>query len=263
MAGATYPTMAQPSTARVRDHGDGTYEVAIGATDLGTGARTILTQIAADALAVPVDRIRIRIGDSDLPHASVAGGSSGSASWGWAVTGACRELRSSGRAEVTFDSTELVAAQGKDGRHAFGAHFAEVRVDAVTGEIRVSRLFGMYAAGRILNARTARSQFLGGMIMGMGMALHEEGVLDPALGAWVNHDLAEYHIPAHADVESIDADWLDEHDDQINPMGSKGIGEIGIVGSPAAIVNAVWHATGVRIRDLPARLDKILPHLPA
>ena len=263
VAGATYPTMAQPSTARVRDHGDGTYEVAIGATDLGTGARTILTQIAADALAVPVDRIRIRIGDSDLPHASVAGGSSGSASWGWAVTGACRELRSSGRAEVTFDSTELVAAQGKDGRHAFGAHFAEVRVDAVTGEIRVSRLFGMYAAGRILNARTARSQFLGGMIMGMGMALHEEGVLDPALGAWVNHDLAEYHIPAHADVESIDADWLDEHDDQINPMGSKGIGEIGIVGSPAAIVNAVWHATGVRIRDLPARLDKILPHLPA
>jgi xanthine dehydrogenase YagR molybdenum-binding subunit len=99
------------------------------------------------------------------------------------------------------------------------------------------------------------------MIMGMGMALHEEGVLDPAMGDWVNHDLAEYHIPAHADVEWIDAAWLDEEDDQINPMGSKGIGEIGIVGSPAAILNAIWHATGVRIRDLPARLDKILPHL--
>src|SRR3954469_18760747 len=104
----------------------------------------------------------------------------------------------------------------------------------------------------------ARSQFLGGMIMGMGMALHEEGVLDPAMGQWVNHDLAEYHIPAHADVEWIDAAWLDEQDEQINPMGSKGIGEIGIVGSPAAIVNAVWHATGIRVRDLPVRLDKLL-----
>jgi xanthine dehydrogenase YagR molybdenum-binding subunit len=250
--------MAQPSTARVRVLDGVGFEVAIGAADIGTGARTILTQIAADALGVPVGQVRMRIGDSTLPRASVAGGSSGSASWGWAVTGACRELRDSGRDEVTFDSTELVEQQSKDGRHAFGAHFAEVRVDDVTGEVRVSRLFGMYAAGRILNPRTARSQFLGGMIMGMGMALHEEGVLDPAMGEWVNHDLAEYHIPAHADVESIDAAWLDETDDQINPMGSKGIGEIGIVGSPAAIVNAVWHATGIRVRDLPVRLDKLL-----
>ncbi|MFI5909408.1 xanthine dehydrogenase family protein molybdopterin-binding subunit [Dactylosporangium sp. NPDC051541] len=258
VAGATYPTMAQPSTARARARADGGFEVAIGAADLGTGARTILTQIAADALGVPVERVRIRIGDSTLPKASVAGGSSGSASWGWAVTGACRRLRETGGDEATFDTTELVERQEKEGRHAFGAHFAEVRVDAVTGEVRVSRLFGMYAAGRILNPRTARSQFLGGMIMGMGMALHEEGVLDEAIGAWVNHDLAEYHIPAHADVESIDAAWLDERDEQINPMGSKGIGEIGIVGSPAAIVNAVWHATGVRVRDLPVRLDKLL-----
>jgi xanthine dehydrogenase YagR molybdenum-binding subunit len=258
VAGATYPTMAQPSTARARAVDDGTFEVAIAATDLGTGARTILTQIAADALGVPVERVRIRIGDSTLPKASVAGGSSGSASWGWAVTGACRELRASGRSETTFDTSEQVRQQEKEGRHAFGAHFAEVRVDAVTGEVRVSRLFGMYAAGRILNPRTARSQFLGGMIMGMGMALHEEGVLDPAMGEWVNHDLAEYHIPVHADVEEIDAAWLDEQDDQINPMGSKGVGEIGIVGSPAAIVNAVWHATGIRVRDLPVRLDKLL-----
>ncbi|MEV4274480.1 xanthine dehydrogenase family protein molybdopterin-binding subunit [Actinoplanes xinjiangensis] len=263
VAGATYPTMAQPSTARVRALPDGTFEVAIGATDLGTGARTILAQIAADALDVATERVRIRIGDSTLPRASVAGGSSGSASWGWAVTGACRSLRDTGRDEVTFDSTELVQRQEKEGRHAYGAHFAEVRVDAVTGEVRVSRLFGMYAAGRILNARTARSQFLGGMIMGMGMALHEEGVLDPAMGEWVNHDLAGYHVPVHADVESIEAAWLDETDDRINPMGSKGIGEIGIVGSPAAIVNAVWHATGIRIRDLPVRLDKILDGLPA
>jgi xanthine dehydrogenase YagR molybdenum-binding subunit len=261
VAGAIYPTMAQPSTARVRTLPDGRYEVAVAATDLGTGARTILTQIAADELGVPVDRIRIRIGDSTLPMASVAGGSSGSASWGWAVTGACRELRRSGRDEAVYDSTEEVQQQEKDGKHAYGAHFAEVRVDADTGEVRVSRLFGMYAVGRILNPRTARSQFLGGMTMGMGMALHEEGVLDPATGDWVNHDLAEYHVPAHADVESIEADWLDEPDRAVNPMGSKGIGEIGIVGSPAAIVNAVWHATGVRVRDLPVRLDKLLPHL--
>ncbi|MCO8270812.1 xanthine dehydrogenase family protein molybdopterin-binding subunit [Actinoplanes sp. TRM 88003] len=261
VAGATYPAMVQPSTARASRLPSGDYEVSIAATDLGTGARTILTQIAADALEVPVAQVRVRIGDSTLPMASVAGGSSGSASWGWAVTGACRALRSSSASSATFDSSELVAQQEKDGKHAFGAHFAEVRVDAVTGEVRVTRLFGMYAAGRILNPRTARSQFRGGMIMGMGMALHEESVLDPAMGAWVNHDFAEYHIPAHADLESVEAEWLDEQDDQLNPMGSKGIGEIGIVGSPAAILNAVWHATGVRIRDLPARLDKILPYL--
>ncbi|BBH69062.1 xanthine dehydrogenase [Actinoplanes sp. OR16] len=261
VAGATYPTMAQPSTARVRKRDDGRFEVSIGAADIGTGARTILTQIAADALSTDASAIDIRIGDSSLPKASVAGGSSGSASWGWAVTGACRELLASGGDEAVFDTTDLIQQQETDGRHAFGAHFAEVRVDAVTGEVRVSRMLGMFAAGRILNPRTARSQFLGGMIMGMGMALHEEGVLDPAFGEWVNHDLAEYHIPAHADVEHLEADWLDEHDDQINPMGSKGIGEIGIVGSPAAIVNAVWHATGIRVRDLPVRLDKLLPDL--
>ncbi|MFI1990482.1 xanthine dehydrogenase family protein molybdopterin-binding subunit [Actinoplanes sp. NPDC020271] len=263
MAGATYPAQAMPSTARVRALGGDEYEVAIAAADLGTGARTILAQIAADELDVPVDQIHIRIGDSTLPQASVAGGSSGSASWGWAVTGACRELRSAGgtRDEATFDTTESVQQQKED-RHASGAHFAEVRVSTVTGEIRVSRLFGMFDGGRILNPRTARSQFLGGMIMGMGMALHEESVLDPAQGTWVNHDLAEYHIPTHADVEWIDAAWLDAPELDLNPMGSKGIGEIGIVGSPAAILNAIFHATGVRIRSLPARLDKLLPHLP-
>ncbi|MEU8231590.1 xanthine dehydrogenase family protein molybdopterin-binding subunit [Actinoplanes sp. NPDC048967] len=261
VAGATYPTMAQPSTARVRARPDGRYDVAVAATDIGTGARTILTQIAADELGVPVDRVRVRIGDSTLPKASVAGGSSGSASWGWAVTGACRELRRSGNDEAVYDSTEEVQQQEKDGKHAYGAHFAEVRVDADTGEVRVSRLFGMYAVGRVLNPRTARSQFIGGMTMGLGMALHEEGVLDPAMGDWVNHDLAEYHVPVHADIESVEAAWLSEDDRAVNPMGSKGIGEIGIVGSPAAIVNAVRHATGIRVRDLPVRLDKLLPYL--
>ncbi|OJF13495.1 xanthine dehydrogenase family protein molybdopterin-binding subunit [Couchioplanes caeruleus] len=261
VAGATYPSSVMPSVARVRREPDGAVEVSIAAADLGTGARTILTQIAADELRLPPERVRVRIGDSTLPRASVAGGSSGSASWGWAVTGACRELRDSGRDEATFDTTELVERQDTEGKHAYGAHFAEVRVDADSGEVRVSRLFGMYAAGRILNPRTARSQFIGGMTMGMGMALHEEGVLDPAMGEWVNHDFAGYHVPVHADVEWIDAAWLDEADDDLNPMGSKGIGEIGIVGSPAAIVNAVWHATGVRVRDLPVRLDKLLPQI--
>ncbi|MBM2623117.1 xanthine dehydrogenase family protein molybdopterin-binding subunit [Actinoplanes sp. LDG1-06] len=262
VAGATYPAMIQPSSARARRQPDGDVEVSIAAADLGTGARTVLTQIAADALGLPYDRVRVRIGDSTLPQASVAGGSSGTASWGWAVTGACRALRESGGLdEATFDSTALVEKLNQEGKHAFGAHFAEVRVDAVTGEVRVSRLYGMYAAGRILNPRTARSQFIGGMIMGMGMALHEESVLDPAMGTWVTHDFAEYHVPVHADVESIEAEWLDDPDEGLNPMGSKGIGEIGIVGSPAAILNAIHHATGIRVRDLPARLDKLLPSL--
>jgi xanthine dehydrogenase YagR molybdenum-binding subunit len=261
VAGATYPTMAQPSSARVRAAGDDRYDVAVAAADIGTGARTVLTQIAADALGVPVDAVTVHIGDSTLPAASVAGGSSGTASWGWAVTEACRELLDSGKPEVTVDTADPIGRQQQDGKYAFGAHFAEVRIDVDTGEIRVSRLFGMYAVGVVLNPRTARSQFIGGMTMGMGMALHEEGVLDPATGDWVNHDLAEYHVPAHADVEWIDADWIAERDGELNPMGSKGIGEIGIVGSPAAIVNAVWHATGVRVRDLPVRLDKLLPYL--
>jgi xanthine dehydrogenase YagR molybdenum-binding subunit len=261
VAGATYPTYTQPSSARARALDDGRFEVAIAASDIGTGARTVLTQIAADALGVGVGDVAIRIGDSTLPRASGAGGSSGSSSWGWAVTEACRELRDSGKPEVTVDTTDAIKKLPTEGKHAFGAHFAEVRVDVDTAEVRVSRLFGMYGVGTVLNPRTARSQLIGGMTMGMGMALHEEGVLDPAMGDWVNHDFAEYHVPAHADVEWIDADWVTEEDGELNPMGSKGIGEIGIVGSPAAIVNAVWHATGVRVRDLPVRLDKLLPYV--
>jgi xanthine dehydrogenase YagR molybdenum-binding subunit len=213
-----------------------------------------------------MERVTVKIGDSALPKASIAGGSSGSASWGWAIDGACRKLRKlidegaipADGLEAEYDTSEDIKKHGKEGKHSFGAHFAEVRVDADTGEVRVSRLYGMYAVGKILNARTARSQFIGGMTMGMGMALHEEGVLDPAGGDWVNHDLADYHVPAHADVESIEAEWLEEEDEKVGPLHAKGIGEIGIVGSPAAIVNAVWHATGVRVRDLPVRLDKLL-----
>ena len=134
---------------------------------------------------------------------------------------------------------------------AYGAQFAEVAVHADTGEIRVPRLLGMFAAGRILNPTLARSQFLGGMVWGLSMALHEQSVVDPRFGHVINHDFAGYHIAAHADVREMTAEWIDEDDPYVNPMGAKGIGEIGIVGTAAAIANAVYHATGVRVRDLP------------
>lgn len=151
-----------------------------------------------------------------------------------------------------------VQAETRLARYAFGAQFAEVRVDPMTGEVLVSRLLGVFAAGRIINAKTARSQLIGSMTMGLGMALHEESVLDPRFGDYVNHDLATYHIPVNADVEEIEAVCIDDHDPDVNPIGAKGIGEIGIVGTAAAIANVVHHATGIRIRDLPIRPDKII-----
>jgi xanthine dehydrogenase YagR molybdenum-binding subunit len=142
--------------------------------------------------------------------------------------------------------------------HAFGAQFAEVRVHADTGEVRVPRLLGVFDAGRIINPTLARSQLLGGMTWGLSMALFEHGVRDPRFGHLVNHDLAGYHVAAHADVGAIEVHWLDEPDPHTNPMGSKGIGELGIVGTAAAIANAVHHATGIRVRDLPITLDRLV-----
>ena len=139
--------------------------------------------------------------------------------------------------------------------HAFGAQFAEVRVDADTGELRVPRLVGVFGVGRVINPKTARSQLAGGMVMGLSMALHEESVPDLVAGGYVNHDLAGYHIATQADVGDIEVAWIDEDDPHLNPMGAKGVGEIGIVGTAAAVANAVHHATGVRVRDLPIRLD--------
>jgi xanthine dehydrogenase YagR molybdenum-binding subunit len=142
--------------------------------------------------------------------------------------------------------------------HAFGAQFAEVRVHADTREIRVPRLLGVFAIGRVINPRTAGSQLTGAMTMGLSMALHEEGITDPRFGHIINGDLAGYHIAACADAQDIQATWIDEHDPHYNPMGAKGAGEIGIVGVAAAIANAVHHATGIRIRDLPITPDKLL-----
>lgn len=271
VAAATYPVLVQPSTAEARALPDGTFVVRVNATDIGTGARTVLAQVAADTLGVPLDRVRTEIGDSDLPSASLAGGSSGTASWGWAVHDACTRL--AGRLggltgqlpgegiAAHADTTGRANAESPYSRHAFGAHFAEVTVDSVTGEVRVRRMLGVFAAGRILNARTARSQFIGGMIMGLGMALTEGSTMDAAFGDFTESDLASYHVPAHADVPAVEAHWIDEHDGHLNPMGSKGIGEIGNVGSAAAIGNAVHHATGVRFRELPLTPDKVLAGL--
>jgi xanthine dehydrogenase YagR molybdenum-binding subunit len=258
VASSTYPAYMAPGRASVRVAGDD-YVVEIAASDIGTGARTVLTQIAADALEVPFDRVRVEIGDSALPRAGLAGGSMGTSSWGAAITLACEKLRADGSAqEASADSAEYVANRGDFARYAFGAQFAEVRVDVASGEVRVQRMLGVFAAGRIINPRTARSQFLGGMTMGVSMALHEESVMDGRFGDYLNHDLAQYHVTACADIESIEAHWVDEHDEHLNPMGSKGIGEIGIVGTAAAVANAVFHATGKRVRDLPIRLDRVL-----
>jgi xanthine dehydrogenase YagR molybdenum-binding subunit len=257
VASATYPVVVAPSTASAEALADGTFHVRVNATDIGTGARTVLAQVAAEQLGVPLDAVRIDIGSSDLPSASLAGGSSGTASWGWAVHKACRELRASGGGIATVDTTSDVQAQEDYARHAFGAVFAEVQADTVTGEVRVRRMLGVFAAGRILNPRTARSQFLGGMTMGLGMALTEHSTLDPATGRFIEADLAGYHVPACADVPDIAVDWLHEDDPYLNPVGGKGIGEIGIVGTPPAIANALHHATGIRCRELPLTPDRV------
>jgi xanthine dehydrogenase YagR molybdenum-binding subunit len=257
VAASTYPAYRSPAQASVRREGD-RFDVRIAAADIGTGARTVLAQIAADALGVPVDRVRMEIGDSALPRAGVAGGSMGTASWGTAVVRACERLLETGGDEAHADTTDEVKAQAPRARHGFGAQFVEAWVDPATGEVRVERMLGVFAVGRIINAKTARSQFIGGMTMGIGMALMEESIMDERFGDFVNHDLADYHVPVSADVRSIDAVWLDERDDDLNPMGSKGIGEIGIVGAAAAVANAVHHATGIRVRDLPIRLDKLI-----
>ena len=192
----------------------------------------------------------------------------GTSSWGTAIVEAARKLRTRLHDEyggvVPPQGLEEIDEVGDNpeaqhfSMHSYGAQFAEVRVNIDTGEVRVPRLFGVFAVGRIINAKTARSQLLGGMTMGLSMALHEESILDPRFGDYVNHDFAEYHIATNADVGEVDVSWIDEDDAYINPMGAKGIGEVGIVGTAAAIANAVYNATGIRIRDLPITLDKLL-----
>ena len=258
VAASTYPVYRSPSKATARFEPDGSYTVEIAATDIGTGARTVLTQIAADALGVDPEQVRLEIGDSDFGQAAIAGGSMGTASWGTAVVRACEALLAQGEGEVSVHTGDEIKAQAQLSRHAFGAQFVEVRVDADSGEIRLPRVLGVFGVGRVINPKTARSQFIGGMTQGLGMALQEESVMDRGFGDYLNHDLAQYHVPVNADIEDIEAAWIDEDDGELNPMGSKGIGEIGIVGTAAAVANAVFHATGKRVRELPIRLDRVL-----
>ncbi len=264
VASATYPCFSQAGSAASIQYGPGEhYAVRIGAVDIGTGSWTALTQIAADALDCPVAAIRLEIGDTRLPFATVEGGSMGITCWGSAIVAAARAFREEHGAQPAEGAQTTAAMQeNPDSKrfslHSFGAHFAEVHVHADTGEIRVPRMLGVFSAGRIINPRTARSQFIGGMTMGVSMALLEVSIMDPRFGHVVNHDFAEYHIASNADIADLDAIWLDEHDAHANPMGSRGIGEIGIVGAAAAIVNAAWHATGIRVRELPLTPDKFL-----
>ncbi|MEU1672107.1 xanthine dehydrogenase family protein molybdopterin-binding subunit [Streptomyces roseifaciens] len=267
-AAASFPVMARPSTAAVTAEADGTFTVRISAADIGTGARTALTQVAADALETGPDRVRVRIGDSDFGPAMIAGGSMGTRSWAWAITAAAAALRERlapgadvppQGITVRSDTTAAVDALPPKERHSFGAQFAEVAVDAGTGEVRVRRMLGVFAAGRIVNPLTARNQFVGGMTWGISMALHEEAVRDRASGGHYGADLAGYHVATHADVPHIEADWIDDPaPDPDDPVGINGIGEIGVVGAAAAVANAVWHATGVRHRSLPIRPDRVI-----
>jgi xanthine dehydrogenase YagR molybdenum-binding subunit len=305
MATSVYPARRSPASALARLNADGTVLVEAGSQDLGGGTYTIMTQIAADALGVPVSLITFRLGDTRYPETPVSGGSQTAATTGTAVDSAARALRlkifelatadprlsvsgakvedlSIANGEIAMRGSgrsltirDLVSGTGQPyieaqastkagdevkqySMFSFGAQFAEVRVDADLGQIKVSRMVGAFAAGKILNAKTARSQFIGGMIWGISFALYEHTAYDERLGRIVNNNLAEYHVPVNADVGTIDVLWIDEPDWHVSPIGAKGIGEIGITGAAAAIVNAVYDATGKRIRDLPITPDKLL-----
>ena len=295
MSTATRDVAFVKAKAEVTFNPDGTLVARTAMTDLGTGTYTVLTQIAAAMLGLPVAKVTVLIGDSSYPEAPGSGGSFGAQSSGSALYAACEDLRAKlaraagiDPAAARFENERLVGGgvsrtlveiangQAMEGAgeiapgklmkeyslHSYGAHFAEVGVDRDTGEVRMRRMLGIFSAGRILNEKTARSQLLGGMTMGLGAALMEEAVLDTRTGLFVNKDLAEYHVPAHADVPAIEVILVPQLDAMSSPIKSKGVGELGICGAGAAVANAVYSACGVRVRDYPVTLDKIIEAMP-
>jgi len=308
MAAAIRGNFLLPAKCSFSVDADGVITVRQGMTDIGTGTYTVLAQIAAETLGVPLKDVRVEIGDSELPPAPGSGGQFGAATAGSAALAAGMNLRKAiaelaaadpgsplngGPAEeVTFEDgvvaignrseriATLIARAAPAGltvegeirpaadarnwsQHTYGAHFCEVGVDPVTGETRVRRMLGVFAAGRILNRKTARSQLTGGMIWGVGAALTEGNAVDPRYGSLINQDLAQYLVPVQADIGELDAIMLDEVDDKANPMGIKGVGELGISGAGAAVANAIYNACGVRVRDYPITPDKLLAGLVA
>jgi xanthine dehydrogenase YagR molybdenum-binding subunit len=295
VAAAFRNNINEKSAARVRLDRNGLVTVETDMTDIGTGSYTIIAQTAAEMLGVPIERIDVRLGDSRFPVSAGSGGQWGANSSTSGVYAACAALRTAICEKLGLDPADAVFDKGKvqsggksialvkaaaDGdlvaedmmeygdlaekfqQSTFGAHFVEAAVDAATGEIRVRRMLAVCAAGRILNPKAARSQVIGAMTMGVGAALMEELAIDKRFGFFVNHDLAGYEVPVHADIPSQEVIFLDETDPTTSPMKAKGVGVLGICGVAAAVANAVYHATGVRVRNYPVTLDKFIDKLP-
>lgn len=296
MAGAIRGAPISRAGARLRLDRHGIVTVETDMTDIGTGSYTIVQQTAAEMMGVPLDKVVAKLGDSSFPETPGSGGQQGAPSVTAGVYAACMKLREAVAQRLGFNGVDAEFADGEvrsgnrsvpiaraadDGdlvvedsiefgdlarRYAiqtFGAHFAEVGVNAFTGEIRVRRMLAACAAGRILNPKTARSQVIGGMTMGIGAALMEEMAVDKRLGFFVNHDLAGYEVPVHADIPHLEVLFVEEVDPAISPVKAKGVGELGLTGVAPAVANAVYNATGVRVRDYPITLDKLLDRLPA
>jgi xanthine dehydrogenase YagR molybdenum-binding subunit len=295
MAAAFRDNLDMKSAARVRIDSRGVVTVETDMTDIGTGSYTIIAQTAAEMMGVPLEKVVVRLGDSTFPVSSGSGGQWGGNSSTAGVYAACVKLREAVAQKLGFNSADTIFADGqvrsgnrsvplaqaagerglvaedvmeygdldkKYQQSTFGAHFVEVGVDAATGEIRVRRMLAVGASGRILNPKTARSQMIGAMTMGVGAALMEELAIDKRAGFFVNHDLAGYEVPVHADIPHLEVIFLDETDPISSPMKAKGVGELGISGVAAAVANAIYNATGVRVRDYPITLDKLLDRLP-
>ena len=295
MASAFRDNLLTKSAARVRLDRRGVLTVETDMTDIGTGSYTIIAQTASEMMGIPLERVKVRLGDSSFPASCGSGGQWGGNNSTAGVYAACVKLREAVARQAGFDPQRAIFADGlvragdkslplgeavgerelvaedlieygdinkRFQQSTFGAHFVEVGVDAVTCEVRVRRMLAVCAAGRILNPKTARSQVIGAMTMGVGAALMEELAVDTRLGFFVNHDLAGYEVPVHADIPHQEVVFLDETDPMSSPMKAKGIAELGICGVAAAVANAVYNATGVRVRNYPITLDKLITHMP-